>query len=314
MTDQSVVNAAVGILRRADGQVLVAQRPVGKSWAGWWEFPGGKIESGESPAEALKRELHEELGVVVIQATPWVTREFSYPERHVRLHFFIVREWEGEPHSRENQDFCWQDPAQPTVSPFLPANLPLLPALALPEIYAITNLDEMGEARFLTALDHVLASGVRLIQVREKSLNEEDLAVFAKKIMPRIHAVGGRVMINADPQVAKSLAADGVHLSSARLMQINDKPDGLICGASCHTVAELAHAAKIGCDFAVLAPVLSTRSHPDSPFLGWDEFGRLLRDLPIPVYALGGMTPSDIGKAWEQGAHGVAMQRAVWGI
>ena len=86
-----VVNVAAAVLLREDGMVLLASRPEGKGWAGWWEFPGGKIEEGETSFQALVREIDEELGVQVLEAYPWLTRTFDYPEKTVKLHFFIVR-------------------------------------------------------------------------------------------------------------------------------------------------------------------------------------------------------------------------------
>lgn len=98
MSKREVVDAAVAVLMRPNGQVLLGKRPEGKPWAGWWEFPGGKIEQGESAFHALQRELDEELGTRAIEAYPWLTRTFDYPEKTVKLHFFMVRRWTDEPH------------------------------------------------------------------------------------------------------------------------------------------------------------------------------------------------------------------------
>jgi 8-oxo-dGTP diphosphatase len=307
-----VVEAAVAVILREDGQVLLGQRPEGKPWAGWWEFPGGKIEVGETPFHALQRELHEELGIEAIEAYPWVTRTFAYPERTVRLRFFTVRKWHGEPHGRENQQLSWQMPAAITVGPLLPANEPIMGALQLPTVYAISNLAEMGEAKFLTALENALAQGLRLVQVREKSLEPSALEAFAKRVIALCQPCGARVMLNAATEVALEVGADGVHLNAARLMAVREKPAGLLCAASCHDATELAKAASLGLDFALLSPVMPTLSHPDTTPLGWAGFGRLVHEYPLPVYALGGLQSQDMLAAWEHGAHGVAMQRAVW--
>lgn len=135
------VNAAVGILQKQNGDVLLAERPVGKPWPGYWEFPGGKIEIDETPEAALIRELQEELGVTCLQIRSWITRTYDYPEHYdkagqltspakrVTLHFFIITEWEGEPVGLEQQVLCWQNPAALTVTPMLPANAPIIEAL-----------------------------------------------------------------------------------------------------------------------------------------------------------------------------------------
>lgn len=118
------IDVAVGILIRENGDVLLGQRPQGKHYAGYWEFPGGKVEPGESIEEALRREFMEELGIAILSEEPWCGVEYIYPHAHVRLHFFISRRWQGEPQSRENQAFAWQ--GQISVEPLLPATIPLL--------------------------------------------------------------------------------------------------------------------------------------------------------------------------------------------
>ncbi len=118
------VDVAVGIVLAQDGTVLLAQRPAGKPYAGYWEFPGGKVEQDEPIAAALARELQEELGLVVQAAEAWCCVEHVYPHAHVRLHFYLVREWQGRPQNLEGQSFAWQGDID--VTPLLPATIPLL--------------------------------------------------------------------------------------------------------------------------------------------------------------------------------------------
>jgi 8-oxo-dGTP diphosphatase len=309
---KSVVNAAVAVLRRADGMVLIGQRPPGKPWEGWWEFPGGKIEQGETAIQALKREAEEELGIVVTEAYPWLHRVFDYPERRVCLNFFMVHGWLGEPHGRENQQLVWQHPHSMTVGPMLPANEPILKALCLPDVYAITNLAESGEARFFAQLDAALANGLKLIQMREKHLSPDALEVFARDVTRRAHRAGAKVLVNADVALASRVGADGVHLPARALMDLKARPDLPLCAASCHDAHELAHAQALGLDFAVLSPVLPTLSHPEAIPLGWQGFAALCAANTLPVYALGGLQQGDLSTAWQHGAHGIAMQRSVW--
>jgi 8-oxo-dGTP diphosphatase len=313
MSRPQSVAAAVAVLLREDGQVLLGQRPQGKPWAGWWEFPGGKIEEGETPYHALQRELHEELGIDVSVAHPWITRTFAYPERTVRLSFFTVRAWQGEPHGREGQQLSWQDPAAVGVGPLLPANEPVLAMLSLPPVYAISNLGELGEEVFFRRLQIALERGLRLLQVREKQLDVAALERFAGRVVALCQPYAARVLLNGSPEMARAVGADGVHLSAARLMALQERPPALLCAASCHTTSELRRAAELGLDFALLSPVMRTRSHPDIAALGWDNFMRMAAGCAIPVYALGGLWAGDLQAAWEHGAHGIAMQRAVWG-
>lgn len=312
MSSRESVAAAVAIVQREDGQVLLGQRPEGKPWAGWWEFPGGKIEVGETPLHALQRELYEELGIEVTQAHPWITRIFDYPERRVRLCFFTVRAWQGEPHGREGQQLSWQNPAELNVGPLLPANVPVLSMLRLPPIYAITNLQELGERVFFERLERALVNGLHLVQVREKHLNQQSLERFSARVVALCRPYGAKVLLNGAVDLARRVGADGVHLSAVRLMELKSRPESLLCAASCHTPQELLRAAELALDFALLSPVMRTLSHPDVPALGWDTFRQRVAGCALPVYALGGLSPGDLNNAWLHGAHGIAMQRAVW--
>ncbi len=123
--DRQVVEVAVGVLIRADGQFLLTSRPPGKVYAGCWEFPGGKLEAGESVGQALRRELHEEIGITIGVVQPWKTEMMDYPHALVRLHFCKVFAWDGELQMREGQLFAWQSlPVQ--VKPVLPGTIPVL--------------------------------------------------------------------------------------------------------------------------------------------------------------------------------------------
>ena len=306
------VEVVAAVIERPDGSFLLAQRPRGKVYAGYWEFPGGKVEPGEPLDVALARELHEELGIEVDIAHPWIVQIYAYPHATVRLNFFRVRAWHGEPHGKEEQQLAWQRAAAVDVAPLLPANAPVLRALELPFEYAITHAGEIGEVQQLRALDERLAQGLRLIQVREKSMRAPALEQFARSVIARARRHGAQVLINSDIELALRLGADGVHLAAAQLAQLERKPALGWCAASCHNPAELARAVQLGVDFAVLGPVQATPSHPDSMPLGWDGFTALVRGASLPVFALGGMKPDDLETAWRCGAHGIAMVRGSW--
>lgn len=308
----SRVEVAAAVIQREDGRFLLGQRPAGKVYAGYWEFPGGKIEAGEAPLPALARELHEELGVDIETAYPWLTRDYDYAHAAVRLRFFRVLKWSGTLRGRESQRFVWQAPDSISVDPLLPANAPILRALRLPPVYAISHAAVLGRAEFLRRLERALAGGLKLVQVREKELGEKELADLAVRVIGLARAYGARVLVNGNLRLARSLGADGVHLTSAQLKEIGVRPDFGLVGASCHDAGELARAQALGVDFAVLGPVAPTPTHPGAPGLGWERFAALLKDCAIPVYALGGLTPSDLETAWRHGAHGISMMRGAW--
>lgn len=317
-----IIEVSVAVLQRPDGSFLLAQRPPGKIWAGYWEFPGGKIEPGETSYHALVRELHEELGIEVETAYPWITRVFAYPHATVRLNFFRVTEWRGELHPHEGQQFAWQPSAlrylraneknSATVSPMLPANAPVLRALELPFLYAISNAAELGVEEFLRRLEVALGNGLRLLQLREKHLPCGELCELARHVTVLAHAHGAKVLLNGDVVLAQEVGADGVQLTATQLAGLHERPSVGWCAASCHNAEELRRAEALGCDFALLSPVLPTLSHPGAPHLGWENFAAVAAGSSIPVYALGGMTRDDIQTAWRHGAHGIALLRQAW--
>ncbi len=312
MTSPKIIEVAAAVLLRTDGSFLLAQRPIGKAYAGYWEFPGGKIEAGESAHQALCRELQEELGINATQAYPWLTRVFSYPHATVRLHFFRVFAWIGEPQGLENQQLSWQHLPQLSATPILPANAPILRALSLPSLYAISNAAELGNEEFLRRLEKALQHGLRLLQVREAHLSNDDMLRFTRQVVDLAHRYGARVMVNNDAELARQTGADGVHYTGKQLQDCNARPAFEWCSASCHSTAELQHAGELGFDFALLSPVLPTLSHPGAAHLGWKRFSEMLTETTLPVYALGGLKPDDLAIAQQHGAHGIALLRQAW--
>jgi 8-oxo-dGTP diphosphatase len=306
------IAVVAAVLQQPDGRFLLAQRPQGKVYAGYWEFPGGKVEPGETPLQALIRELHEELGIDVTAAYPWLIREFDYEHADVRLHFFRVRGWRGELHGRESQAFAWQRIDAIDVSPLLPANGPILSALAIPETYGITGFSASEQSQALAAVDAALRDGLRLIQVRGKDWPAEAFADYAREIVVRARSSGARVLINGDIELAQRCGADGVHLTSQQLNALKSRPPLALVGASCHSKKELYRAEVLGADFAVLGPVLPTPTHPEAQLLGWPGFAAAVAETRIPVFALGGLHEADRTQSLINGAHGLAMIRGVW--
>ena len=324
-----LVDVAAAVILRPDGSFLLGQRAPDTFYPGYWEFPGGKVEAGETPHDALVRELHEELEIGVLRATPWIVREHVYEHAHVRLHFFRVTAWRGELKDHVHAALSWQRADALNVAPMLPANAPVLAALGLPDFYAITHAAAIGVDAQLAALRQALADGLRLVQVREPNplpatagspcgatagspCGTQQRQAFAADAVALCRQHGARILINGDAGLAVASGADGLHLPAAQLMRTASRPPFSLVAASCHTRAELDHAAALGLDFAVLGPVAPTASHPDRPHLGWPAFAELVAGLALPVYALGGMTRGDLAAAQTAGAHGVAAIRAAW--
>ncbi|MDB5812428.1 MAG: thiamine monophosphate synthase [Betaproteobacteria bacterium] len=312
VSQRARIEVVAAVIFNESGEFLLAQRPEGKAYAGYWEFPGGKVEPGEAAAAALNRELHEELGIEVTRAYPWLTRDFDYPHADVRLRFFRVHAWTGELHGRESQEFAWQSIHNISVAPILPANGPILRGLELPGVYGITCAGRIGREAFMDRLRDSLQKGLRLIQVREKEMPGAELIEFAREVISLARVHGARVMVNGSLEIATQAGADGLHLTAARLMAATARPACDWCAASCHDAAELERARELAMDFVVLGPIAATPSHVDSKLLGWENFSRLIRNYPLPVYALGGLRAAELEQAWLRGAHGVGLLRDAW--
>jgi 8-oxo-dGTP diphosphatase len=309
---RATTRVVAAVIENADGGYLLAQRPTGKVYAGYWEFPGGKVEAGESDHDALVREIREELDIVVDAAHPWLVRRHVYEHATVRIRFFRVPRWHGTPRGLDGQRFAFQQAGRESVGPMLPANGPVLAALRVPARYAISCAGRLGTLEFLARLDAALRRGLRLVLVREPGYDAAAQRRLAREVVARAREFDARVLLSAEPRIAAAVGADGVHLRAAQLFESAGRPDFALVGASTHDALELARAAELACDFAVLGPVLPTPTHPGAAGLGWRRFASLVEEAELPVFALGGMTETHLEAALGAGAHGVAMLRAAW--
>jgi 8-oxo-dGTP diphosphatase len=324
-----ITEVAVAIFLKSDGSFLLSSRPEGKPYPGYWEFPGGKIEAGESVRDALVRELIEELNVSITHTTPWFTFMMHYTHATVRLHCWRVTAWHGDMRGMEGQNFAWQhaedlSKSALSVAPTLPGCVPIFNALMLPGIYTITNASEMGTDAYLkhlratwgksasnspSMLEFEYVNKAKMIQVREKQMSRNELKNFARDVIEIARDNDAKVLINSDIALAQELNADGVHLTTAQLSSLETRPSLPLVGASVHSRAELERAAELKCDFAIFGAVNATPTHPGQAGIGWEKFAGLVTESPIPCYAVGGLRVRDLVTAIEHGAHGIAMQR-----
>ncbi len=306
-----VLHVAVGVIRDAHARVLIARRQPGIHLAGCWEFPGGKVECGETAADALRRELREELGIDATAASPLIKVRHPYPGRRVLLDVWQVTSFSGSPRGLQGQSLRWVDPEELPRIAFPDANRPIATAARLPDRYAILESESDDPEDLWGGLVRLAANGLRLVQLRARCLAARDYCEFAARALAYCRACGIRLLLNADPALALDLGADGVHLSSARLMRLCDRPlsEAHWVAASCHNLSELRQAELIGLDFAVVSPVTRTLTHPDRAPLGWAAFADWVAQVNIPVYALGGLAPRDLQQARASGAQGIAAIR-----
>lgn len=309
------LHVAVGAVHNGRGEVLVAQRPLHVHQGGLWEFPGGKVEPGEGAWQALGRELREELGIEPAAGRPLIEIVHAYADRRVRLDVWKVNAFDGEPRGCEGQAVRWLPVEQLDAAQFPAANRAIITALRLPAVYAISEEPGPDREGYLHTLEALLAGGVRLVQLRAKSLEEGAYRALAQRAAVLCRARGATLLLNAQPEWVAPSGAHGVHLTARRLMAATTRPLGADrwVAASCHDDRELAHACRIGVDFIVAAPVLPTGSHPGRRPLGWPGLKALAAGATVPVYALGGVSPESLSTAFVHGAQGIAGISSLWG-
>jgi len=187
----------------------------------------------------------------------------------------------------------------------------------LPPTYLVTPepLADKPLADFIVQLERALEAGVRLVQLRAKTLSEPQYAQLAERALACCRRHDARLLLNAPAEVAQALRADGVHLTSTRLMACAARPlpTELLVSAACHDARQVLHANRIGADLLTISPVLPTATHTTAEPLGWPRFRELAALTAIPVYALGGMTLDTLADARHAGAHGIAAIRSLWG-
>ena len=303
-----MTHVVAGVLSDAHGRVLVAQRGAGKHLAGTWEFPGGKLDPGENAHAGLRRELREELGIEIGASEPLIRVPWRYPDKAIVLDAWRVLDYSGEPVGREDQAIAWHHIDELAALDMPAADRPIVNALRLPDRYAITPEPGTDAAEFLRRVEKVLAGGVRLLQLRAKTLPHDRLQTLALATRDLARRHGAQIVLNGDPHAARDWGFDGVHLPAHRLMRTTQRPFGheRWLAASCHDEAEIDHANAIGVDCAVVGPVKPTASHAGAPALGWARFAELAARAAFPVYALGGLRAEDVLTAREHGAQGVA--------
>lgn len=303
-----------GVLQDDLGRVLVTRRPDHVHQGGLWEFPGGKLEPDETPEQGLARELDEELGIRVISSRPLIRIHHHYGDRHVLLEVRRVDAYSGRPGGREGQPLDWWHPEAMDPGQFPAADRPIIMALRLPQRMLITGPDPRRPEVFLQRLKQALASGIGLVQLRAHELDDRAYRDLAARAHALCTAVGARLLLNRDPAAIEDTPRHGLHLSAGQLRASPQRPgqSGELVGASCHDAAELTQAVAIGLDYALLSPVKATASHPGAPPLGWSGFSVLVDPIPLPVYALGGLSAADLAEATRHGAQGIAGIRGFW--
>jgi len=314
------VHVAVAVIEK-DGEFLIAKRPIDKELGGLWEFPGGKVEIGESVFTALTRELREELDIKVTESNAFLKIFHDYPDKRVLLDIHKVIAFSGEEKGNEGQQLKWVKREELCNFDFPPANKKILKALKAPEIISITPDGLSPDSDFELLLQSAISINSQAVLFRADALNDSDYLASLAKLNKALALKGMQDMIRV--LVNRSIDAksgySGLHFSSTRLFEaVNRNPNPKLEGegvaienvelvsASCHNIEEIKAAEKLGCDFIFLSPVLQTDSHPDANPMGWEKAASLLSETELPVILLGGLEPKDLEQAKDIGALGVA--------
>lgn len=305
------IDVAVAVVFNTHGQVLWGCRPEGKPYAGYWEFPGGKVEPDETVWQALVRELKEELDITALEGGPWFRIEHDYEHANVRLHLYRVWRFDGSPKSLENQRFTWASLDSSDLSPILPATEPLLPKLAQPTVMALSNY-EAGFEACAKRLEQGLSRATMpiYVQFREKTLKGDALIQAFEHCYGLCQKTGQAMLLNSDTWINLAVHLDALpcplHLTQAHLL--SGQFQGVQCaGASVHDTDSLHMAFDRGLSYAILGAVKPTSSHPGQPGLGWQGFLESALGARLPVFAIGGLAWGDMPDARRHGAHGIAM-------
>ena len=307
------MHVVAGVLTDARGRILLARRTAGRDLAGAWEFPGGKVEPGETPFQALDRELHEELGIRIHSMEALISVPQAYRDKRIVLDVFRISRFSGKAKGLENQALAWSPLEKLNTYPMPPADRPVVAALSQPAQYLITPANVGKPAEFLGRIEAALKAGARRIQFRIEGLSDAETLALAAETKRLCDQGGAQLLVNADVGLAAKLGC-GVHLKSAQLMALSERPlpPEQAVAASCHDEAQLRQAEAIDVDFAVLGPVAKTPSHAEQPPIGWKRFAEMRECVSFPIYALGGMHPSDHETARRHGAQGIAGIRGLW--
>lgn len=308
---------AVAVIERSDGHILLAMRSDDQHQGGLWEFPGGKLEEGESVRDALSRELKEELDISVLDSAPLIRIHHDYPDKKVLLDVRRVTRFSGEPYGCQGQEMRWVKCEDLHHYEFPAANKSIATALCLPDRYLITGAFATSDELF-QRLRSAMMSGIRLVQFRASWLESIAYMELSENVAKVCQEWGCSLMLKGDLSLLESDWIDGIHLTAVQLRQLHDEGwhyDGdKFLAASCHSDIELIWAAEAGCSFATLSPISVTASHPDASILGKTVAQVMTDKAAVPVYWLGGMSDSDLENIKVCGGQGVASISCWWSL
>jgi len=309
------VHVVAGVIRDARGRILLARRTDGRDLSGLWEFPGGKVETGETPEAALARELREELGIEATAGAPLIEVPQRYPHKRLRLDVREIASWSGTPRGLDGQALAWVPPHKLVEYPMPPADRPVVAALLQPAEYLVTPTPGADDGVWLEGLRASIDAGIRRVQLRAPGLDASRWRALVAQAASLCREFDVETLLNGDAGLAREHGL-GLHLRANQLPALDAaiRVPGRPLAASCHDARDLQRAKELGCDFVVLGAVRPTPSHPGVAGIGWDGFAALREDSDLPIHAIGGLVRDDLRSARAHGAQGIAAIRGLWAI
>jgi len=308
-----IIHVAVAIIVNSNNEILISKRSADVHQANRWEFPGGKIELDEEPSQALIRELKEELGIAVHRYQFLKIIKHDYGDKRVCLHAFLVDGYSGKPAGIEGQPVQWVSKSQLNNFQFPDANFPILNMLRLDDVIQITgvfsSLDDL-----MDKMQQCIARGIKIIHFRAHDLDDDTYINYAIDLLEVCRKRGVLLILNRTVSVLDHVDADGIHLNRHEMRKYSERPCAMdkLLSVSCHNETELNYAEILDADYCFLSPVKKSLSHDAGEALGFERFQSLLVSSCVPVYALGGMSLSDLETVKLKKGRGVAVISENW--
>lgn len=298
--EKGVLEVAVAVVRNAQGHVLLAERTPRQISAGFWELPGGKIDAGETPLAAARRELLEEVGLRADALSPWCEYEHRFPTRRLRLHFFEVTRWHGEARGREGQRVAWADPRHPPL-PLLPSNVRVLAQLSLPPLLVRVELGhgcDAWAACAATAADMPVAADILLAAPH---LPSGQRAQLGRRLAAFLRPRNARLLLSGGVADARQAGLPDTYSDSAELSRLSVRPATRVWIVEAADSHALAQARALGAD-AVIIPATRGGGVPD-----WQFVRRMIEHARLPCYIAGALVVTDAAAARAVGAAGIVV-------
>lgn len=297
-----------------NGYVLLTKREKNTHLAGYWEFPGGKLNDGESFKQALRRELAEEIGFTLHDCHTLINFKYVYSDRQLHFQVFKLAVQRHTIVNNEGQNIQWLQKTQLHTVKLPAANKIILNALLMPNLYAIADANVFADD-LLLQVERQLKAGAGMIQYRTQdqasdAIMENGLAI--KELCDEYNAL---MVLNSEWHYWDKIQPHGVHVKSADLARLKQlatsRLNYRVISASCHTSEQARMINSMEIDSALVGSVNTTMTHPQQKPLGWTGFSKLCAHIDRPVYAIGGCRVSDIITSQVYGGHGIAAIRGI---